>query len=36
MDVQLINEVMAEGVRSLSLPDSRYKTTRLTDALQLP
>ena len=34
--MQLINEVLAEGVRCLSLPDSRFKTSRLTVALLLP
>ena len=34
--MQLINEVLADGVRCLSLPDSRFKTSRLTAVLLLP
>ncbi len=34
--MQLINEVLADGIRCLSLPESRFKTNRLSIAMLLP
>ena len=34
--MQLINEVLADGIRCLSLPESRFKTNRLSVAMLLP
>lgn len=34
--MQIINEVLADGIRCLSLPESRFKTNRLSVAMLLP